>query len=186
VFSEGAQEYHFSPFIKKSVERRFFTKSKYLLHQTRVIECDGQCIEVSPFYGGGDNSNNEEMANNKCVGDTSLDASEFHSRLMADAATRIKLKAREVFTVPFWFLCDYPDQSENHMSFITTKGGFSKEKLHHFMKKINKCQSIQTGRNFLALQCPTQKIQKLGEGGKSQAWMMKQLKKNLLLSQLQL
>jgi hypothetical protein len=78
-------------------------------HQVQT-ECDGQCIEAYTFYGEDDDSSDEEMANNKCVGDTSLGASEFHPRLMSDTATRRKLKARESFTVHFRFFCDYADQ----------------------------------------------------------------------------
>jgi hypothetical protein len=110
VFNDGANDCHFY-LIKKGVERIFLTKSKYLLHQHRVTECDGQCMVSSPYYGVDNDSSDEEMANNKFVGDTSLGASEFHSRLLADTASRTKLKAREAFTVPFHFLCNYVDQS---------------------------------------------------------------------------
>jgi hypothetical protein len=48
-------------------------------------------------------SSDEEMMNNKFFSDTSLGASDFHSRLLADNASRRKLKAREAFTVPFLF-----------------------------------------------------------------------------------
>jgi hypothetical protein len=61
------------------------------------------------------------MANNTFVGYMSLGASDFHSRLLADTASGRKLKAREVFTVPFRFLCDYDDQSDQHMSFIARR-----------------------------------------------------------------
>jgi hypothetical protein len=44
-----------------------------------------------------------------------------YARLLVDTSTRRKLKAREAFTVPFRFLCDYGDQSEEHMSSIETK-----------------------------------------------------------------
>jgi hypothetical protein len=46
-------------------------------------------------------SSNEEMVNNKFVGATSLGASDFHSRHLADNTSRKKLKAREAFTVHF-------------------------------------------------------------------------------------
>jgi hypothetical protein len=59
-----------------------------------VTECDGQCVVASLFYGEEDDSSDEEMANNKFVGDKSIGASEFHSRLLTD-------------TVPFRFMCDY-------------------------------------------------------------------------------
>jgi hypothetical protein len=50
------------------------------------------------------------MGNNKFVGATNIGASDFHSRLLADTASRRKLKAREAFTLPFRFLCDYAEQ----------------------------------------------------------------------------
>jgi hypothetical protein len=50
-----------------------------------------------------EDSSDEEMANNKFFGATSLGASDFHSRILADTASRSKLKAREAFTVPFRF-----------------------------------------------------------------------------------
>jgi hypothetical protein len=55
-------------------------------------------------------SSDEEMVNNKSVGATSVGASDFHSRLLADTASRTKIKAREALNVPFCFLCDYADQ----------------------------------------------------------------------------
>jgi hypothetical protein len=58
-------------------------------------------------------SSDEEMVNNKFVGATSLGASDFHSRLLADAASRRKLKARAAFTVPFHF---YAIMRINHIS----------------------------------------------------------------------
>jgi hypothetical protein len=94
VFNYGANNCHVFPFITKGIERRFLNKSKDLLHQNRETEFDEQCIEISPFYGEDDNSSDEEMANNKFVGCTSLGASEFHSCLLADTASRRKLKAR--------------------------------------------------------------------------------------------
>jgi hypothetical protein len=45
------------------------------------------------------------MVNNKFVG----------------AMSQRKLKAREAFTAPFHFLCDYADQSDEHMYFIARK-----------------------------------------------------------------
>jgi hypothetical protein len=66
-------------------------------------------------------SSDEEMANNKFFGATSVGASDFHSRLLADTASRRKLKAREAFTVPFHLLCGYDDQSDQHMSFIAMR-----------------------------------------------------------------
>jgi hypothetical protein len=101
-----------SPFIKKDVDIIFLTNTKYLLHQPRVTEYDGQCIEASSFYGADDDSSHKEIETNKFVGETSLEESEFHARLLADTATRRKIKARKAFTVPFIFLGDYADQYE--------------------------------------------------------------------------
>jgi hypothetical protein len=60
-------------------------------------------LDISASYADDKVSSDEEMVNNKFVGATSLDASDFHSRLLADTASRRKLKAREAFTVPFRF-----------------------------------------------------------------------------------
>jgi hypothetical protein len=70
---------------------------------------------------GDEYSSDEEMVNHKFVGDTSLGVSEFHSRLLADTASRRKLKAREAFTVPFRFLCNYTDQYDEPISYIARK-----------------------------------------------------------------
>jgi hypothetical protein len=48
------------------------------------------------------------------------------------------------------FLCDYANQSEEHMSFIGAKLDILKGEIASFHKKINKCLGIQRGRNFLA------------------------------------
>jgi hypothetical protein len=85
------------------------------------MECNGHWLDASLFYVNDEDSSDEGMTNNKCVGDTSLGASEFHSRLLADTASRRKLKAREAFNVPFHFLCNYVDKSDEHMSFIAKK-----------------------------------------------------------------
>jgi hypothetical protein len=69
-----------------------------------------------PYYGTDDDSSDEEIVNNKFVGETPLGESEFHARLLADTATRRKHKAREASTIPCRLLCDYADQSEEHMS----------------------------------------------------------------------
>jgi hypothetical protein len=66
-------------------------------------------------------SSDEEMMNNKFVGGTSIGTRDFHSRLIADTASQRKLKARESFTMPFRFLCDYAEQSDQHMSFIAMR-----------------------------------------------------------------
>jgi hypothetical protein len=70
VFSEGSKESCFSPFFKRGVERRFITKSNYLLHQSLVTEYKGQCLDASSFYVDDDDASDEEMVNNKFVGDT--------------------------------------------------------------------------------------------------------------------
>jgi hypothetical protein len=86
-----------------------------------VTACNGQGLEKYSFYVDDEDSSDYEMANNKFVSDMSLGTSEFHSILLADTASRRKLKAREAFTVPFRFLCDYADQCDEHMSFIERK-----------------------------------------------------------------
>jgi hypothetical protein len=80
-------------------------------------------------------SSDEEMVNNKFVGATSIGASDFHSRLLADTASRRKLKAREAFTVPFHFLCYYADQSDQHMSFIAMRLEILKDDIAVFHEK---------------------------------------------------
>jgi hypothetical protein len=47
--------------------------------------------------------------------------------LLILTASRRKLKAREAFTVPFHFLCDYADQSDQHMSSIARRLEILKE-----------------------------------------------------------
>jgi hypothetical protein len=100
-------------------------------------------LDIPASYMNNEASNDEEMANNKFVGATSIGASDFHSRLLADTVSRRKLKAREAFTVPFDFLCDYADQSDRHMSFIATRLEILKDEIAVFHEKNNKCQSIQ-------------------------------------------
>jgi hypothetical protein len=80
-------------------------------------------------------SSDEEMANNKFVGATSIGARDFHSRLLADTASRRKLKAREAFTIPFSFLCDYADQSDQHVSFIAMRLEILKDDIAVFHEK---------------------------------------------------
>jgi hypothetical protein len=121
VYSDGANYSCFFPFFKRGVERRFITKIKYLLHQSAWKGCNEQDLDISASYMNNEVSSDEEMANNKFVGDTSIGTSHFHSRLLADTASRRKLKAREAFTVPFRFLCDYADQSDQHLSFIAMR-----------------------------------------------------------------
>jgi hypothetical protein len=95
-----------------------------------------------------EDSSDEEMVKNNFVGDTSLDASEFHSRLLADTESWRKLKAREAFTTPFRFLCEYADQSYEHMYFIARKLEILKVEFALFHEKVNKCQSIQRVKNW--------------------------------------
>jgi hypothetical protein len=101
------------PLIKKGVERKSLTKTKYSLHQPRVSECDGQCIEASPFSREEDDSSDKEITDTKFFGDTSLDETEFHARLLADTVTRRKLKAREAFHVPFSLCVTLPTNLKN-------------------------------------------------------------------------
>jgi hypothetical protein len=60
-------------------------------------------LDISASYVNDEASSDEEMASNKFVGATSLGESDFHSRLLADTASRRNLKARGAFTVPFRF-----------------------------------------------------------------------------------
>jgi hypothetical protein len=78
-------------------------------------------LDISVSYKNDEAPSDEEMANNKFVSAISLGANAFHSRLLADTASRRKLKAREGFTVPFLFLCEYADQSDQHMYFIARR-----------------------------------------------------------------
>jgi hypothetical protein len=110
MYSDGANESLFSPFVKRGVERQFITKTKYLLHQSAWKGFNDQNLNIPASYMNNEVSSDEEMANNKFVGSTNIGASDFHSRLISDTASRRKLKAREAFTVPFRFLCDYADK----------------------------------------------------------------------------
>jgi hypothetical protein len=94
VYSDGVKECFFSPFFKRGVERRFLTKSKYLLHQSAWKGCNDQGLDISASYVDDEASSDEEMVNNKFVGDTYLGASDFNSRLIADTASQRKIKAR--------------------------------------------------------------------------------------------
>jgi hypothetical protein len=100
-YSDGANESLFSPFIKRGVERRSITKIKYLLHQSDWKGCNLQNLNIPASYMNNEVSSDEEIGNNKFVGDTNIGASDFHSRLLADTVSRRKLKAREAFIVPF-------------------------------------------------------------------------------------
>jgi hypothetical protein len=78
AYSDGAKEYFFSPFFKRGAERRFLTKSKYLLHQSAWKACNEQGLDISASYVNDEASSDEEMVNTKFFGDTSLGASDFH------------------------------------------------------------------------------------------------------------
>jgi hypothetical protein len=91
------------------------------------------------------------MANNKFVGDTSLDASEFHSGLLADTASRSKLKEREAFTVPFRCLCDYADKSDEHMSFIARKLEIIKDEIALYHGKSQQVLEHSKGEKLAGL-----------------------------------
>jgi hypothetical protein len=147
AYSDGAKESLFSPFLKRGVERRFITEIKYLLHQSAWKGRSEHNSNIPASYMNNEVSSDEEMGNNKFVGATNIGASDFHSRLLADTASRRKLKAREALTVPFRFLCDYADQSDQHMSFIAMRLETLKEDIVVFHKKNNKCQSIQRVRS---------------------------------------
>jgi hypothetical protein len=135
VYSDGANESCVSPFLKRGVERRFITKIKYLLHQSAWKGCNEQELDIPASYMNNEVSSDEEMANNKFVGATSIGASNFHSRLLSYTASQRKRKAREAFTVPFRFLCDYADQSDQHMSFISTRLEILKDDIAVFHEK---------------------------------------------------
>jgi hypothetical protein len=107
----------------------------YLLHQSAWKGCNEQDLNIPASYMNNEVSSDEEMANNKFVGATSIGASDFHSRLLADTASRRKLKAREAFTVPFTFLCDYADQSDQHMYFIAMRLEILKDDISVFHEK---------------------------------------------------
>jgi hypothetical protein len=96
-------------------------------------------------------SSDEEMANNKFVGATSIGVSDFHSRLLADTASRRKLKAREAFTVPFRFLCDYADQSDQHMSFIAMRLEILKDDIAVFHEKNQQVSEHSNGEKLSGL-----------------------------------
>jgi hypothetical protein len=169
VYSNGEKESCFSPFFNRGAERIFLTKSKYPLHQSVVTECNGQGLDASSFYVDDEDSSDEEMENNQFVGDKSLDASEFHSRLLADTASRRKIKAREAFTVLFHFLCDYADQSDEHMSFIEKKLEILKGEIALCHEKSQQVPDHSKGERLACLascSVPLEKNPELGPGGK--------------------
>jgi hypothetical protein len=91
------------------------------------------------------------MANNKFVGSTSLGVSAFHSRLLADTASRRKLKTREAFAVPFRFLWNYADQSDQHMSFIARRLEILKDEIAVFHEKNQKVPENSKGEKLSGL-----------------------------------
>jgi hypothetical protein len=91
------------------------------------------------------------MVNNKFVGATNIGVSDFHSRLLADTASQRKLKAREAFTVPFRFLCDYADQSDQYMSFIAMRLETLKEDIAVFHEKNYQVQEHSKGEKLSGL-----------------------------------
>jgi hypothetical protein len=108
------------------------------------------------------------MANNKFVGDTSLGASEFHSYLLADTTTRRCLKAMEVFTVPFRFLCDYADQYEEHMACIAKKLEIQKGEIASFHEKSQQVPEHSKGEKLSGLascSVPLEKARTWARGG---------------------
>jgi hypothetical protein len=121
AYRDGANESLFSPFVKRGVEGQYITNIKYLLHQSAWKGYSEQNLNIPASYMNNEVSSDEEMGNNKFFGATDIGVSDFHPRLLADTASRRTLKAREAFTVPFRFLCDYADQSDQHMSFIAMR-----------------------------------------------------------------
>jgi hypothetical protein len=91
------------------------------------------------------------MANNKFFRATSVGVSDFHSRLLSDTVSRRKLKAREAFTVPFRFRCDYDDQSDQHMSFIATRLEILKDEIVVFHEKNQQVSEHSKGEKLSGL-----------------------------------
>jgi hypothetical protein len=108
-------------------------------------------LDISASSMNDEASSDESVANNKFVGSASLGASDFHSRLLADTASRRKLKAREAFTVPFRFLCDYADQSDQHMSFIARRLEILKDEIAVFREKSQQVPEHSKGENLSGL-----------------------------------
>jgi hypothetical protein len=114
------------------------------------------------------------MVNNKFVGATSLGASDFHSRLIADTASQRKLKARDALTVPFRFLCDYDDQSYQHMYFIARRLEILKDEIALFREYSQQVTEHSKGEKLSGLgscSVPMKKSQNLGKGKNPQTWM---------------
>jgi hypothetical protein len=91
------------------------------------------------------------MANNNFVGATFLGTNDFHSRLLADTESRRKLKAREAFTVPFRFLCDYAVQSDQHMSFIARRLEILKDEIVVYHEKSQQVPEHSKGEKLAGL-----------------------------------
>jgi hypothetical protein len=49
AYSDGANESLFTPFFKRGVERRFLTKSKYLLHMSAWKGRNEQALDISAY-----------------------------------------------------------------------------------------------------------------------------------------
>jgi hypothetical protein len=92
------------------------------------------------------------MVNKKYVGATSLGVSDFHSRLLADTASRREIKAREAFTVPFCLLCDYDYQSDQHMSFIARKLEILKGEIAVYHEKSQQVPEHSKGEKLAGLE----------------------------------
>jgi hypothetical protein len=65
-----------------------------------------------------------------------------------DTATRRKVKAREAFTVPFSFLCDYDDQYEEHMKLIVKKLEIPKADIASFHEKSQELPEHSQGEKL--------------------------------------
>jgi hypothetical protein len=150
VFRDGSHGYYDSPFIKKGVERRFLTKSKYLLHQPRVTECDEQCIDVSPFYGEDHDSSDEEIATTYLLVIPPLAQVSFIQDFWMTLPHKEKSKLGKPSFLPFGSCVIMLTNLRNTYQSLQLSWRFAKEKLHHFTKKNNKYQIIQMERNILA------------------------------------
>jgi hypothetical protein len=62
-----------------------------------------------------------------------------------------KLKAREAFTVPFRFLCDYADQSDQHMPFIEMRLEILKDDIAAFHEKSQQVPEHSKGEKLSGL-----------------------------------
>jgi hypothetical protein len=110
-----------------------------------------QNLNIPASYMNKEVSSDEEIGNNKFVGDTNIGASDFHSRLLADKASRRKLKAREAFIIPCRFLCDYADQSDQHISFIAMRLETLKEDIAVIHEKNQQVPEHSKGEKLAGL-----------------------------------